>query len=224
MPAIIPETEYDSVVFKGSVGTLKLSDEHLSFHTPEKVSVVPWKKVVRRQVASSASNTAKPMFKLILKSGTEAIFQMEDRVSLEVLRDDLGERLQSWRRLNPEKPEEHVAINKTNFTARRQSTPYRMVNTSQTQQGRDSKYPEKPQQPNQRPTHRRASAGPSTQRTYQQQPQKPRRASYMGQPPKRHSVFGKSSERRGSVSPPPFCRTYSGETIKQTNNRRSARY
>jgi hypothetical protein len=134
MTVPVPETVYDSVVYQYGYGTLKLNEEQLSFHTDEKVSVLPWKKVVRRQVTASASNVAKPMFKLILKSGNEAVFQMEDRISLEVLRDDLGERLKTWRKLHPElsteqDKEESVAVNKTrnSLSSLRQSTPYRMV-------------------------------------------------------------------------------------------------
>ncbi|CAB9511288.1 Transcription factor [Seminavis robusta] len=152
------ETVYDCVVYQSSSGTLKLNEEHLSFHTDQKVSMLPWKKIVGRQVSSSHM---KPMFKLVLKSGSEAIFQMQDRVSLEVVRDDLGERMSSWQTLHVVPPstgsheetvpaafrtpraQEHLKIptsirkgsgseevvNMTgNTVSERLSTPYRMVN------------------------------------------------------------------------------------------------
>ncbi|CAB9511739.1 Transcription factor [Seminavis robusta] len=110
-----PETVYEPVVFKRSSGTLKLSHNQLSFHTEEKVCVLPWSKVVQRQVTSTASKKAnmEPKFKLILNSGNEAIFQMEDRVSLEVVRDDLGERLECWRtrKQHPASPEVSETVN-----------------------------------------------------------------------------------------------------------------
>ena len=86
-----PDTIYDSVVYRGDCGTVVLSQDQLRFHhtTANKISILPWNKVVRRQVTSS-SCSKKPRFKLVLQSGNEAIFQMPDRVSLEVLRDDLG--------------------------------------------------------------------------------------------------------------------------------------
>ena len=130
------ETVYDSVTFQDRVGALSLSDDQLCHHSHEKVSVVPWKKVVRRQVATAAS-VSTPMFKLILRSGTECIFKMEDRISLEVLRDDLGERLKTYRKLHPEEfvyddndkdAPSPRAVNKTraSFSDRRASTPYSM--------------------------------------------------------------------------------------------------
>ena len=129
----VHETIYDSVTYQDRVGALSLTENQLCHHTPEKVSVLPWKKVVRRQVATAAS-VSTPMFKLILKSGTEAIFKMEDRISLEVLRDDLGERLKTYRKLHPEEfyadGDEPAprAVNKTraSFSGRRSSTPYSM--------------------------------------------------------------------------------------------------
>lgn len=126
----VHETIYDAVTYQNRVGALSLTENQLCHHTPEKVSVLPWKKVVRRQVATAAS-VSTPMFKLILKSGTEAIFKMEDRISLEVLRDDLGERLKTYRKLHPEECDEEPApraVNKTraSFSGRRSSTPYSM--------------------------------------------------------------------------------------------------
>lgn len=214
MPIIAPKTVHDGVAFKGNAGLLKLCDDQMSFHTENTISVLPWKKVVQRQVASGESS--KPMIKLILKSGTEAVFTMDTRVSLEVLRDDLGERLQNWRRLNPE--ENHVAVNKTNFSfsqQRRQSTPYRMVNTTHAQETRNYQRPTRP--------HRSSYVDP-TQKTYDQ-PAQPRRASCVGPTSQkaRQSNF-KGSERTKKTSPPPFCRTLSAETVKKTNNHRSARY
>jgi len=124
------DTVYDNVVYENQVGTLILSEDKLRFQTPNKVSILPWKKVVKRQVTSSSSTVAKPMFKLILRSGTQAIFQMEDRICLEVLRDDLGERLKLYRKNHPEEKmeDESVAVNKTraSFSDRRTSTPYSM--------------------------------------------------------------------------------------------------
>jgi len=120
----VPETIYDSVLFQNRLGSLSLSDDQLCHHTPEKVAVLDWKKVVKRQVSTSASTVTRPMFKLILKSGNEAIFQMEDRVSLEVLRDDLGERIKNYRLNHPEEfQEENRAVNRTrhSFSGRHSS-------------------------------------------------------------------------------------------------------
>jgi len=124
------ETVYKSVLYQDSVGTLKLNDEHLSFHTSQKVSVLPWTKVVKRQVLSSGGgDNLKHKTKLVLESGNEAVFQVQDRVSLEVLRDDMAERLQTWRKNF--KPEEDMAVNKTAApSSRRMSTPYRYVSAS----------------------------------------------------------------------------------------------
>lgn len=125
-----PETIYSSVLYQNNVGTLKLTDEQLSFHTSQKVSVLPWSKVVKRQVLSSGGgDSVKHKTKLVLASGNEAIFQLSDRVSLEVLRDDLAERLQTYRKIF--KPEEDIAVNKTVAPAsRRMSTPYRFVSAN----------------------------------------------------------------------------------------------
>ena len=276
MPIAVPETVYDSVLFKGCYGTLKLTEEQISHHTVDKVSVVPWKKVARRQVASASSKSAKPMFKLILKSGTEAVFTMEDRVSLEVLRDDLSERIKTWRRMHPE--EESVAVNKTNFLGKRESAPYRMVNTDAQQRRSSYMGPsvEKPKEsrrastnfrPSYMGTHQqeqrrssmadrstqseqvrrtsmtdRSSRSSRTSKSEPQQQQQRRNSSYLPQQHKpRHSrrssynTLGstpqpiyvktqnlKKPERKASPSPPPYCRTFSAETVKHTNNRRSS--
>lgn len=134
MPA---PTVYKQVTYVGKgMGTLKLYDKELQFQMFDvnaanntKIFTLPWGKVKRRQVTSSArDNTDKPKFKLVLKSGNEAVFQMEDRISLEVLRDDMGERLQTFKARNPDSDDDE-AVNKTRSSAapRRQSTPYRMA-------------------------------------------------------------------------------------------------
>ena len=185
----VPETVYDDLVFQNRVGTLSLSENELCHHTAEKVSVLGWKKVVRRQVTTAASTVSKPMFKLILKSGNEAIFQMEDRVSLEVLRDDLGERLKTYRTMYAEHFDEPepAAVNKTraSFSGRRSSTPYSMsvsqkeyVNDSS-----DSSY-HHPSLSSER-ADRRASTGAA-----------PFRSNYSGDPAKYNKNTRNASARR----------------------------
>ena len=141
-----PPTVYKGVTYvgKGS-GTLKLHDELLTFQMYDataannvKIFTLPWSKVKRRQVNSSeprptstsstSKGTTKPKIKLILHSGTEAIFQMEDRITLEVLRDDVAERLQRYKIQHPDSDDEQ-AVNQTRGATqsdRRMSTPYRM--------------------------------------------------------------------------------------------------
>lgn len=132
---MVAATVYKGVGYVGKGrGTLKLYDNQLTFSMHDaraenntKIFTLPWTKVMRRKVTSSerSSNAEKPRIKLILLSGTEAIFQMDDRIALEVLRDDIGERLTKYQALYPPVDE---AINKTRNTAsRRESTPYRMA-------------------------------------------------------------------------------------------------
>jgi len=124
-------TTYANVIYvtKGS-GTLKLFDDQLTFTTrsSNKIYTLPWKKVQRRHVTNSQKSRegVKPKIKLVLFSGTEAIFQMDDRVALEVLRDDIAERLAKYKALHP--PVEEEAVNSTKLSAgRRESTPYSMA-------------------------------------------------------------------------------------------------
>ena len=133
---MVAATIYKGVGYVGKGrGTLKLYDNQLTFSMHDaraenntKIFTLPWTKVARRKVTSSerSSNAEKPRIKLILLSGTEAIFQMDDRIALEVLRDDIGERLTKYQALYPTEDE---AINKTRTTTsgRRESTPYRMA-------------------------------------------------------------------------------------------------
>lgn len=131
---MVDSTVYKAVTYQGKGnGTLKLYDNQLTFQMFDieavnntKIFTLPWKKVKKRQVASSGQ-TDKPKFKLILKSGTQAIFQMDDRISLEVLRDDIAERLKRYKAQYPDSDEEAVNITKNRQSARRMSTPYRMA-------------------------------------------------------------------------------------------------
>ncbi|CAB9516590.1 expressed unknown protein [Seminavis robusta] len=132
---MVAQTTYKPVTYvtKGG-GTLKLYDKELTFQMKDasaangiKIFTLPWSKIKKRQVSDSGT-TGKPKIKLILKSGTEAIFQMDDRISLEVLRDDIAERLARWKEKYPDSDDE--AVNQTRgagTTQRRQSTPYRMA-------------------------------------------------------------------------------------------------
>jgi len=198
----VPETIYDAVLFQDRLGSLSLTEDQLCHHTAEKVSVLGWKKVVKRQVTTAASTVSKPMFKLILKSGTEAIFQMEDRVSLEVLRDDLGERLKSYRKEHPEEFEvaEFAAVNKTraSFSDRRGSTPYSM-SVSNNEHNRTSR-------------GSRSSGGSVGSLT-----------SSLGGgssvTSQERVKFASIPERRDSTGGPAFRRTYSGETNKYSKTK-----
>lgn len=137
---MVAATVYKEVGYVGKGrGTLKLYDNQLTFSMYDsraenntKIFTLPWTKVARRKVTSAErSRTAdKPKIKLILASGTEAVFQMDDRIALEVLRDDIGERLTKYQALYPDQCYyEDEAVNKTRNTTsgRRESTPYRLA-------------------------------------------------------------------------------------------------
>jgi len=127
-------TVYKNVGYVGKgTGTLKLYEEQLTFSMFDrtaanntKIFTLPWKKVARRQVTTSDSTPAAKI-KLILKSGNEAVFQTDDRVGLEVLRDDVAERLARYKARYPDSDEE--AVNKVRGAAatKRESQPYRMA-------------------------------------------------------------------------------------------------
>ena len=141
---MVAATVYKDVVYVGKgKGTLKLFDNELTFSMFDRTAnnnthifTLPWTKVAKRQVSSSERTTPseKPKIKLILRSGTEAVFQMDDRVALEVLRDDVAERLTKYQALYPHDDSNNVvvdeAVNKTHATERRKSTPYRMAQPS----------------------------------------------------------------------------------------------
>ena len=123
------KTVYKDVIYEGKgSGTLTLYDDRLMFApsaSGSRVFSLPWKKVSKRYVSSSDAGKAKT--RMVLKSGTEVTLQMEDRISLEILRDDLGDRIRNWKKNNPEEEEEEEeAINKTKNreSGKRQSTPY----------------------------------------------------------------------------------------------------
>ena len=137
---MVAATVYKEVRYVGKgLGTLKLYDNQLTFSMYDsraenntKIFTLPWTKVARRQVTSSerSRNPDRPKIKLILGSGTEAIFQMDDRIALEVLRDDIGERLTKYQALYPDQCfYEDEAVNKTrnSVSGRRESMPYRMA-------------------------------------------------------------------------------------------------
>jgi hypothetical protein len=127
-------TVYKPVTYVGKGGgTLRLLENELNFQMYDptaannvKIYTLPWSKIQKRQVSTSDQSQAK--IKLILRSGTEAIFQMDDRIGLEVLRDDIGERLLWYKAQHPDSDDEQ-AVNQTRSaqSARRQSTPYRMA-------------------------------------------------------------------------------------------------
>lgn len=133
---MVTPTTYKPVTYEGKGnGTLKLYDNQLTFSMFDinstdntKIFTLPWKKVKKRQVTNS-DQVGKPKMKLILKSGSEQIFLMEDRISLEVLRDDVADRLSRYKAQYPDSDDE--AVNQTRkVSPTRESTPYRMAKPS----------------------------------------------------------------------------------------------